>query len=84
MTDLVRDTSDGAVVEHEVVAGFVARPGALPSSLAGASSINLDSFDFFTGNVTAQMMVWDFFTTWNRHQAAKRSAEGQAAQTRSL
>lgn len=65
-------------------ANFVARPGALPSSLGGASSLSLDSFDFFTGNVTAQMMVWDFFTTWNRHQAAKRSAEGQAAQTRSL
>jgi outer membrane protein len=65
-------------------ANFVARPGALPSSLAGASSLSLDSFDFFTGNVTAQMMVWDFFTTWNRHQAAKRSADGQAAQTRSL
>lgn len=65
-------------------ANFVARPGALPSSLGGASSLSLDSFDFFTGNVTAQMMVWDFFTTWNRHQAAKRSADGQAAQTKSL
>ncbi len=28
MTDLVRDPSGRAVVEHEVVAGFVARPGA--------------------------------------------------------
>lgn len=65
-------------------ANFVARPGAVPNSLAGGSNLSLDSFDFFTGNVSAQMLVWDFFSTWNRHQAAKRSAEGQAAQTRSL
>lgn len=65
-------------------ANFVARPGAVPNSLAGGSNLSLDSFDFFTGNVTAQMLVWDFFATWNRHQAAKRSAEGQAAQTKSL
>ena len=65
-------------------ANFVARPGAVPSSLSGASNLSLDSFDFFTGNVSAQMLVWDFFSTWNRHQAAKRSAEGQAAQTKSL
>lgn len=65
-------------------ANFVARPGAVPNSLAGGSNLSLDSFDFFTGNVSAQVLVWDFFSTWNRHQAAKRSAEGQAAQTRSL
>ncbi|MBE2253348.1 MAG: TolC family protein [Myxococcus sp.] len=65
-------------------ANFVARPGALPSSLSGASSLSLDSFDFFSGNVSAQVLVWDFFSTWNRHQAARRSADGQAAQTRSL
>ncbi len=65
-------------------ANFVARPGAVPNSLAAGSNLSLDSFDFFSGNVTAQMLVWDFFATWNRHQAAKRSAEGQAAQTKSL
>ncbi|MER2560012.1 MAG: TolC family protein [Myxococcaceae bacterium] len=65
-------------------ANFVARPGALPNSLAAGSNLSLDSFDFFTGNVSAQMLVFDFFSTWNRHQAAKRSAEGQAAQTKSL
>ncbi|MBL8941449.1 MAG: TolC family protein [Archangium sp.] len=65
-------------------ANFVARPGAVPSSLSGASNLSLDSFDFFSGNVTAQMLVFDFFSTWNRHQAAKRSAEGQAAQTKGL
>lgn len=65
-------------------ANFVARPGAVPTSLSGASNLSLDSFDFFSGNVSAQILVWDFFSTWNRHQAAKRSAEGQAAQTKGL
>ncbi len=65
-------------------ANFVARPGALPSSVSGASTLSLDSFDFFNGSLSAQMLVWDFFTTWNRHQATQRAAEGQAAQTKSL
>lgn len=65
-------------------ANFVGRPGQVPSAIAGASNLSLDSFDFFTGNVTAQLLVWDFFTTWNRHQAARRQADGQAAATKSL
>jgi outer membrane protein len=65
-------------------ANFVARPGALPSSLNAGQALSLDSFDFFTGNVTAQMLVWDFFATWNRYQASTSAAEGQAAQTRAL
>lgn len=65
-------------------ANFVGRPGQVPSAIAGASTLSLDSFDFFTGNVSAQVMVWDFLSTWNRHQAARKQAEGQAAQTRAL
>lgn len=65
-------------------ANFVGRPGQVPSTIAGASSLSLDSFDFFTGNLNAQVLVWDFFSTWNRHQAARRLADGQAAQTKGL
>ncbi|MCU0695966.1 MAG: TolC family protein [Myxococcaceae bacterium] len=65
-------------------ANFVGRPGQVPNTIAGAQPLSLDSFDFFTGNVTAQVLVWDFLSTWNRHQAAKAQAEGQAAQTKAL
>jgi outer membrane protein len=65
-------------------ANFVGRPGQVPNTIAGAQPLSLDSFDFFTGNVSAQVLVWDFLSTWNRHQAAKAQAEGQAAQTRAL
>lgn len=65
-------------------ANFVGRPGQVPSAIAGASNLSLESFDFFTGNVSAQMLVWDFFSTWNRHQASKRLAESQAAVTKGL
>jgi outer membrane protein len=65
-------------------ANFVGRPGQVPNAIAGAQPLSLDSFDFFTGNVSAQILVWDFLSTWNRHQAAKAQAEGQAAQTRAL
>lgn len=65
-------------------ANFVGRPGQVPSAISGASTLSFDSFDFFTGNVSAQILVWDFFSTWNRHQAARKQADGQAAQTRAL
>lgn len=59
-------------------ANFVARPGALPSSLGSATSVStLDGYDFWSGNVTASVTLWDFGQGFHSYQAARRSADGQ-------
>jgi outer membrane protein len=60
-------------------ANFVARPGALPSNLSSSSSVNLQSYDFFTSSLNANQLLWDFGQSWNRWQASKASLESQEA-----
>ncbi len=61
-------------------ANFVARPGAVPSAIDATSSARLDSFDYFSGNLTASATVWDFGGRWLRYQASLSTAQAQAAQ----
>ncbi len=60
-------------------ANFVARPGSLPSSVTGTSSLSLNSFDFFTSSLNANLLLWDFGQSWHRWQASKASLESQEA-----
>ncbi len=61
-------------------ANFVARPGSVPSSINTTSTITLNSYDYFTGNITASATLWDFFQGWNRYQSSLSTADAQAAQ----
>lgn len=64
-------------------ANFVARPGAVPTNLDTTASASLNSFDYFSGNLTASWTAWDFGERWFRYQAALSTAQAQAAQEQS-
>jgi outer membrane protein len=59
----------------------VARPGSLPTSVSGSttttSSLSLQGYDFFTGSLNAQQLLWDFGQTWNRWDASKAALNSQ-------
>ena len=65
-------------------ANFVARPGAVPSSVDTASTLSLNSFDYWNANLTASATLWDFGQKWNRYQASLSSADAQAATQKSM
>lgn len=64
-------------------ANFVARPGAVPSSVDTASTLSLQSYDYWNGNLTASATLWDFGQNWNRYQASLSTAQAQAASEQS-
>lgn len=64
-------------------ANFVARPGAVPTNIDTTASASLNSFDYFSGNLTASWTAWDFGERWFRYQAALSTAQAQAAQENS-
>lgn len=64
-------------------ANFVARPGAVPTNIDTTATATLNSFDYFSGNVTASWTAWDFGERWFRYQAALSTAQAQAAQEQS-
>ncbi len=73
-------TISASLVYSRATANFVARPGAVPASINTLSTSSFNSFDFFSGNVTAQLTLWDFLQNWNRYQGALSSAQAQEAQ----
>ncbi len=64
-------------------ANFVARPGAVPSSVDTTSTLSLQSYDYWNGNLTASATLWDFGQNWNRYQASLSTAQAQAASEQS-
>src|SRR5215831_4236947 len=58
-------------------ANFTARPGALPSTTAGAASAPTSwrSFNYYQLGATASQLLWDFNLTLDRWRSAKSNAE---------
>lgn len=71
-----------ALAYSRSTANFVARPGAVPTSLSAASSLSAQSFDFFTGSLNVQQLLWDFGQVWNSWDAAKATVDAQVATQR--
>lgn len=60
-------------------ANFVARPGALPTSVDTASTITLDSSDYWSGGLQLSATLWDSGQGWHRYQASLSTAQAQEA-----
>ncbi|MDP1823640.1 MAG: TolC family protein [Archangium sp.] len=63
-------------------ANFVARPGAVPSSVDTASAASLASSDYWSSGLQVSATLWDFGQGWQRYQAALSTAQAQEAQER--
>lgn len=61
-------------------ANFAPRPGAVPQNINMATALSAQSFDFFTGQLSASLLAWDFLSTWSSFQAARAQVDAQAAQ----
>jgi outer membrane protein len=64
-------------------ANFVARPGAVPSSVDTASTLSLASSDYWSSGLQLNATLWDFGQGWQRYQASLSTAQAQEAQEHS-
>jgi outer membrane protein len=61
---------------QRTTANFINRPGSVPSSFGGAGGASsFDTFNFFSGNVAATQLLWDFGSAPNRWRAARAQAD---------
>ncbi len=64
-------------------ANFVPRPGSLPRDLSSTGSrSSFDTFDYFSGSLSASQLVWDFGQTTGRWRASQAQAEAQKESAR--
>ncbi len=74
----------GVNAEYQrTTANFTARPGVVPlstQSLSTASSSQ--TFDYFTGSLQVNQLVWDFGQTWERWRAAQANARALSQNAR--
>jgi outer membrane protein len=62
---------------QRLTSNFVARPGALPSSVGRSGGTSFATDNFFQAGVTASQLLYDFGQTTRRWDAAKASASSQ-------
>lgn len=68
----------GSAAYQRSTANFAARPGALPSGVAGgAPAASWATSDYWNYGVTASQLLWDFGQTSGRWRAAQASASAQ-------
>ncbi len=61
---------------------FAGSPGAVPSSATGASEFSWNTYNFWSGQLSLQQLIWDFGAAWNRIDAAKASLEATKVSAR--
>lgn len=73
----------GTLVYQKTTANFVARPGAVPSSLAAQREPNFDLYNWTALSATASQLVYDFGRSHRRFRAEKHEARAAAENERS-
>jgi outer membrane protein len=74
----------GLTAEYQrTTANFAARPGSVPSTVAGggtqSSASTFKTFNFWNGGATLNQLIYDFGLTIDRYRAAKAQADAQRA-----
>lgn len=64
---------------QRATANFAGQAGSVPSGVDTTSSVNLSSYDYFTGSMRVSATLWDFGQSWNRYQASISSADAAVA-----
>lgn len=68
---------DAAGTYSRGTANFVARPGALPTTITTSGGSSFRSFNYFTLGLTASQLIWDFGGSFDRWRSAQSLAEAQ-------
>src|SRR5436305_1457533 len=70
---------------QRTTANFVARPGSVPgdtTTSTGRRSLNF--FNFFSGSIAVNQLIWDFGQTYDRYKAAQTLTEAQQNNERAV
>lgn len=74
---LVPQVSANAAYQR-ATANVSIRPGTLPGGISGGGgSESTETFGYYTGNVSASQLIYDFGAGTNRHKAAKANESAQ-------
>jgi len=76
LAPLLPQVTGGGSYER-TTANFNPRPGALPSQVAVQSNQNWNTFDFFSFNVGATQLLYDFGQSWYSWKSSKAGALSQ-------
>jgi outer membrane protein len=68
----------GTVAYQRTTANFSVRPGFVPLGTAAAQTPStFKTYDYFTSNVTASQLLYDFGQSWGQLRSAEASAQAQ-------
>ncbi len=69
----------GTAEYQRTTGNFVPRPGFLPRNVGFSTRPSLSTFDYYTFNLTATQLIYDFGQTTGKWSAAEASVEAQRA-----